>query len=229
VRDRLVAELGAIQSADEAASWARRSLPVKNTLSAADAQFVEARFRIKIDSLGGIETSERLGEAFQPTVATPSPSAPDESTDPAAGAFQSDDSSPARLVAKTIRLRDKEHRKFVAKQPCLVCGRTPAEPHHLRFAQPRALGRKVSDEFIVPVCRLHHRELHRNGDEAAWWAGLSINPVLIALSLWQRSRLDAPVTLIRESPPAPPSRPDSVSNENRIAPALPQSQGPTPP
>jgi hypothetical protein len=89
--------------------------------------------------------------------------------------------SPTRLVAKAIRLRDKEHRRFVSKQPCLVCGRIPAEPHHLRFAQPRALGRKVSDEFAVPLCRLHHRELHRHGTEAAWWGGVNIDPVPIAL------------------------------------------------
>ena len=70
------------------------------------------------------------------------------------------------MAAKTIRLRDSDHRKFVSTQPCLVCGRTPADAHHLRFAQPRALGRKVSDEFTVPVCRVHHRELHRHGNEA---------------------------------------------------------------
>jgi hypothetical protein len=42
------------------------------------------------------------------------------------------------------------------------------------------LGRKVSDEYTVPVCRLHHRELHRHGDEAAWWTGVKIDPVPIA-------------------------------------------------
>ena len=92
------------------------------------------------------------------------------------------------LPVMAIRLRDKEHCKFVARQACVVCGRTPAEAHHLRFAQPRALGRKVSDEYTVPVCRLHHRELHRYGDEASWWAGVNIDPVLIALELWRRSR-----------------------------------------
>ena len=65
------------------------------------------------------------------------------------------------------RLRDKQHLRFVAKQPCLVCGREPSDPHHLRFAQPRGLGQKVSDEFTVPLCRAHHRELHRAGKEAA--------------------------------------------------------------
>ena len=51
-----------------------------------------------------------------------------------------------RVAAKTIRLRDKEHCRFVASQPCIVCGRTPSEAHHIRSAQPRALGRKVRDE-----------------------------------------------------------------------------------
>jgi hypothetical protein len=93
-----------------------------------------------------------------------------------------------RVAAKTIRLRDKEHCKFVASQPCIVCGRTPSEAHHIRFAQARTLGRKVSDEYTVPVCRLHHRELHGYGDEASWWAAVSIDPLPIALELWRRSR-----------------------------------------
>jgi hypothetical protein len=79
-----------------------------------------------------------------------------------------------RIAPKTIRLRDKEHCKFVATQPCVVCGRTPSETHHIRFAQPRALNRKVSDEYAVPVCRLHHRDLHRYGDEASWCAGVNV-------------------------------------------------------
>jgi hypothetical protein len=64
---------------------------------------------------------------------------------------------------QTTRLHDKEHCKFVARGPCIVCGRTPAEAHHVRFARPRAHGRKVSDEYTVPVCRIHHRELHQYG------------------------------------------------------------------
>jgi hypothetical protein len=94
---------------------------------------------------------------------------------------------PSSRPAKTIRLRDKEHCKFVAAQPCVVCGRTPSEAHHLRFAQPRALGRKVSDEYTIPVCRLHHRELHRYGDEASWWAAINVDPIPVAFELWRRS------------------------------------------
>ena len=103
------------------------------------------------------------------------------------------------ISAKTIRLRDKEHCKFVATQPCVVCGRTPTEAHHIRFAQPRALGRKVSDEYTVPVCRLHHRELHRYGDEASWWAAVSIDPLPIALELWKRSQLGADSRRLRRT------------------------------
>ena len=67
------------------------------------------------------------------------------------------------------RHRDKTHLRFVALQPCLLCGRSPSDPHHLRFAQPRAMGRKNSDEFVVPLCRTHHRQNHQVGDEVSWW------------------------------------------------------------
>ena len=52
----------------------------------------------------------------------------------------------------------------------VVCGRRPAQAHHVRFAQPRAMAMKVSDEFTVPLCVGHHDALHRVGDERAWWA-----------------------------------------------------------
>ena len=75
----------------------------------------------------------------------------------------------ALALPEPKRRRDKSHLRFVASQPCLVCGRHPSDPHHLRFAQPRALGVKVSDEFTVPLCRGHHRQLHQAGNEVAWW------------------------------------------------------------
>jgi hypothetical protein len=66
--------------------------------------------------------------------------------------------------------------------------------HHLRFIQPRALGRRVSDEFAVPVCRTHHRAVHRHGDEAAWCKFAGIDAVAIGKRLWQYTRLNgAPI------------------------------------
>ena len=90
-------------------------------------------------------------------------------------------------IAEPKRLRDKAHLKFVASQPCLVCGRQPSDPHHLRFAQPRAIGLKVSDEFTVPLCRGHHRQLHQAGNEVTWWEGLKINALNIAKGLWEQT------------------------------------------
>ena len=87
------------------------------------------------------------------------------------------------------RLRNKAHLRFVAAHPCLVCGRQPSDPHHLRFAQPRALGLKVSDEFTVPLCREHHRQLHHAGNEIAWWHNVNIKPLPIAQALWTESQM----------------------------------------
>jgi hypothetical protein len=91
------------------------------------------------------------------------------------------------MVPAARRIRDREHVKSVAKQACLICGRHPADAHHLRFAQPPALGRKASDEFTVPLCRGHHREVHRCGDEAAWWNKTGVDPTASARVLWLKS------------------------------------------
>ena len=186
LRGRLVSELAHLKSADEAAGWVQKNLPTKNTLTLADAETVEANFRERLAAIEegqvGAEISEAVGnpssEYQNQSRALDGPKSPA----PAAKVVR------RRLEAKTIRLRDKEHCKFVATRACVICGRTPAEAHHIRFAQPRALNRKVSDEYTVPVCRLHHRELHRYGDEASWWAGVNIDPLPIALDLWRSSQ-----------------------------------------
>jgi hypothetical protein len=85
------------------------------------------------------------------------------------------------------RIRDRDHIRHVMNQSCLICGRRPSDPHHLRLAQSRALGRKVSDEFTVPLCRTHHREVHRYGDEGAWWQKTGIDPLTAARALWLKT------------------------------------------
>ena len=100
------------------------------------------------------------------------------------------------------RLRDKSHLKFVAMQSCLVCGREASQAHHLTFCQRRGLSLKVSDEFTVPLCGLHHDELHRSGSEREWWEKHRINPAPIAAELWARTRMPS---RIRLDPAAPVS------------------------
>jgi ERF superfamily len=203
LRESLIQQMAAINSADEAAVWAQRNLPAKNTLTAADAKIVEERFQERLSTfsngLGSAETSDGLLPAQALRVAAPGKSdAVADQTGSEAGpchkgstrAKKQSRGEIVRALGKTVRLRDKDHRKFVVRQACLVCGRVPSDPHHLTFTQPRALGRRVSDEFIVPVCRVHHRELHRSGDEAAWWQKLNIDPLPIALRLWQQTRVD---------------------------------------
>lgn len=90
---------------------------------------------------------------------------------------------------KEHRIRDKAHLAYVASHPCCICGRRPAQAHHLRFAQPRAMAMKVSDEFTVPLCAIHHDSLHRTGDERAWWARHGIiEPLKLAERLWTTSQ-----------------------------------------
>jgi DNA recombination protein Rad52 len=105
------------------------------------------------------------------------------------------------------RIRNSGHLLFVASKPCLVCGRNRAHAHHLKFAQPTALGRKVSDEFTVPLCSTHHRELHRYGDERTWWTQKGIDPLARALELWFRT-IDRPVSAADL-----PAEPDIVTED----------------
>jgi hypothetical protein len=203
LRESLLEQLSAINSADEAAAWAYRSLPAKNTLTTADAKIVEERFQARLSTISdGLEPAESsdtrnppqparvAAQAKSDTVANQTGSAEDAGHKVPTRVKKKSRQEIIRALGKTVRLRDKDHRRFVLRQACLVCGRVPSDPHHLTFTQPRALGRRVSDEFIVPVCRVHHRELHRSGDEAAWWQRLNIDPLPVALRLWQQTRAD---------------------------------------
>jgi hypothetical protein len=171
LRGELQREIDGLNSADDAALWARHRLAAKNQLSAADAEQIEATFAAKLAAIPA--ENEKTGAAKP--------------------------GRERRLVEKTItpqidksmlvfpeprRIRDREHVRHVMKQPCLVCGRRPSDPHHLRFAQSRALGRKASDEFTVPLCRTHHREVHRCVEEGLWWQKTAIDPLAAARTLW---------------------------------------------
>ena len=184
-RNQLVEELRAIASSDDAAIWAHRILGVKNRLTEADARQVEDAFQVKLATFEGTGDVSDQPLAPVPSVAQPSSSLRARQPVGPAGTAAADGVDKSRLARpEPRRFRDKEHVRFVAKQPCLICGRRPADPHHPRFAQHRALGRKVSDEFTVLLCRGHHREAHRCGDEAAWWKSAGVDPTITARALW---------------------------------------------
>jgi hypothetical protein len=136
----------------------------------------------------------KVKAASEQSAPSPVASKPTVDDNPAASAPLQTDTAPAKIdkslltISEPRRLRDKIHLKFVASQPCLICGRSPADAHHLKFTQPRAMGLKVSDEFTVPLCRVHHRDLHSVGDEVAWWERRAIDPLATSRMLWVSTR-----------------------------------------
>jgi ERF superfamily len=192
LRDRLLAELSGLASGEDAAVWAHRSLPEKNRLTAEDAQQVEEAFRAHIIMCASDAEDEPAADP-QTDMAKPPAGLLSEVAKPASrrrsqrkrGAGAIDKS--ALAFPEPRRIRDRDHVRYVAKQACLICGRQPSDAHHLRFAQHLALGRKVSDEFTVPLCRGHHREIHRCGDEAFWWSKVRIDAAAAARVLWLKT------------------------------------------
>jgi hypothetical protein len=179
LRHQLIAELEQLVDPEALAPWAHRALPLKNQLATADAQALEAAFAARLSQL---EESEPL---------PPSKNQKANSLD--RKPLQTDPGDQAVFViSKPVRERDREHLRFVASQPCLVCGRTPSDAHHIKFAEQGAMARKVSDRFTVPICRLHHRELHRRGNERIWWQNQGIDPLVVAATLWARTHAVAP-------------------------------------
>jgi hypothetical protein len=209
VREQLISELTDFREAEALTIWAQRILPLKNQLTVPDAQKLETAFAGKLDVLNGngaaaIDTHEAARAAADGTnELSTATEHPIESSEPAQGKPKRRSASKlngssldaidrhgnsAVLLSKPLRQRDREHLRFVSAQPCLVCGRTPSDAHHIKFAEQRAMGRKVSDEFTVPLCRLHHRELHRHGDERKWWQKLNLDPLCAASALWGQRR-----------------------------------------
>jgi hypothetical protein len=185
LRELLLEQVRALDSAETAVMWASKNLNAKNTLPSSDASTVEQAFRAKI---AGFEDETADSEIVAGPSATP------EQLEAAKGAKKSVASETTEVdksvlsFPETRRRRDKVHIKWVSKCPCLICGRQPSDPHHLRFAQPRAFGRKVSDEFIVPLCRAHHREVHRSSDEVGWWKQAGVDALAFAQKLWRDTR-----------------------------------------
>jgi hypothetical protein len=186
LRDQLIAEIRRLKEGEELALWAHRRLPAKNTLTADDARIVEAAYQVVLSALNPAADKQGPAGPIRPAQgpegdATPMTAVPEDQAP-----HHQEKVTP---LCKPMRRRNTAHLAFVAAQPCLVCQLSPCDAHHLKFAQPRSLGRKVSDEFTVPLCRDHHRELHRQGNESGWWANLQIAPLGVAKELWETTLL----------------------------------------
>jgi ERF superfamily len=187
LRDRLLAEIGNIASTEAAAGWAREAIAAKNKLAGPDAKRVEEAFERRLSEFASAGTDAASDSVLAIAAAGPHEEGTTASTD--LDRSEGIDKS-VLAVAAPRRYRNREHLRRVAKQPCLICGRKPSDPHHLRYLQPRALGRKPSDEFAVPLCRVHHRAVHRARDERAWWRTAGIDPIKVAHKLWKDTRID---------------------------------------
>ncbi|MCP3409925.1 ERF family protein [Bradyrhizobium sp. CCGB01] len=190
LREQLLSQLASLIESEDLLAWAKACLPRKNTLLEADARVVETAYQAKL------EDAARPAAADQSAVRDCEPrlpAAPHSVVDTEAALRPSLPAAEAGLAhpKEPPRKRSKAHLLFVREHPCLVCQQTPCDAHHLKFAQSRALGRKVSDEFTVPLCRAHHQELHRHGNERAWWANLQIAPLPVAQDLWATSPVQA--------------------------------------
>jgi hypothetical protein len=199
LRDQLMTEIGALTDGEELALWAHRRLPAKNTLTEPDARLVEAAYQSILvasqeGNLPGPEQTRPAANALPPTLSF----SDDGSTSATVLASNPSDDQTVTPITKPVRRRNKAHLAFVAEQPCLICKRSPCDAHHLKFAQPNTLGRKVSDEFTVPLCRNHHTDLHRQGNEMAWWADMHVTPTEVARELWQSSPIHGSRQLQRD-------------------------------
>jgi ERF superfamily len=202
-RDDLLAELDPLTSAEELDRWAHKNIHARSALAKEDALQIDKAFEAKVTALPEADNA--------PFTETPT-----------------SDQAPAKIdksvlaIPELRRVRDKSHLRFVAKQPCVICERQPCDAHHLRFAQPRGIGLKVGDEFTVPLCRAHHREVHRATSERDWWQRLGIDAERTARKLWLETHPlpgetsldpDMGVSSPRKMPPSPLRRKQTGSTK----------------
>ncbi len=218
LRDQLLADVAALRNDEGAALWAYRALPAKNSLTDADARQVEEAFQLKLAgfSVAADQAEEPDKSEPEPVAADqegiPSPgpeptdvvsvrpaSTPDEGPrqqggrkrqsrkrgqprEPDASRLTLDGALPFALTnGDEAAANDATAPRIDKADLTLSEPRRHRNRDHLKFV-------RVSDEFTVPLCRLHHRALHRRGDEAAWWAEQQLEPLPVAQKLWSHTR-----------------------------------------
>ena len=147
LRDQLLSEIDHLQGGDSVALWAHRRMADKNTLATDDAKSVENAciWLLEIwDSPDAPTEFHGDGRASAPRtqhVQHPRRGRP----------LRSRQRRPMPVVSVRVTSRpkpvcrsNKAHLALVAARPCLVCQRTPCDAHHLKFAQPKALGARLA-------------------------------------------------------------------------------------
>ena len=170
--------------------WAGQALTAKNSVTAAYAQLVEEAFERRLLELPAPDAPAPANDDAVPSQAEEARQAAAIDAEPA--------DRGGRRLALTKRAGDC--RPAPLSQPGAPSVRGPASvpclwpqasnPHHLGFTQPRALGRKASDEFAVPLCRSHHRAVHAPATSWTWWKAAGIDPILAARKLWKQTRVN---------------------------------------
>jgi hypothetical protein len=190
-RDQLMTEVESLRSADEAANWAHRALGKKNTLLEDDAIRVEQAFQARLAVLSGkfLNENPRPDEPKQPQRRKQRRSVVDKSV---------------LALPAPRRIRDREHVKSVAKQPCLIRGRIPADAHHLKFAQSRHLVARLAtssrSRCAVDIIARSITAVTK----PAWWNKSGIDPTISARALWLKTHpLPASPASIEASHSAP--------------------------
>ena len=157
----------------------------KNQLTAADARLLEVAFELRLSALLPSESSEPSngsGSLCSPSLAG------EETIGRDAGSGDAGNDQPARVDKSTLavpaprRYRNKAHLRYVAQQPCLICGRKPSDPSCSR--RPWVARRATSSR-----CR-SAASIIRVGNEAAWWKDAGIDPAKAARKLWNDTRMD---------------------------------------
>jgi len=83
------------------------------------------------------------------------------------------------------KIRSQKYLSFVRSHGCLVCNRPP-QAHHLTHIMEGSRGmRRTGDQFAVPLCEEHHRQLHADGNENRWWALQGIDPLEWVNEKWK--------------------------------------------
>lgn len=62
-------------------------------------------------------------------------------------------------------IRSEKWLRWVKSQKCVCCGKQADDPHHLINQGGGIMGSKADDMDCIPLCRIHHNELHHNVKE----------------------------------------------------------------